>query len=307
MGGTTRPARIVTAAALFDGHDAAINMVRRLLVAHGAQVIHLGHDRSVAEIAKAAVEEDADAVCVSSYQGGHMEFFGYLAETPPGGGRGPDQGVRRRRRGHPAGGGGRAGGGGGREDLHARRRHAPGGGRDDPGPAGPSARQGPRRTRGRAPPGASARPWRACSARPWNATRDPAGPGAGGGHHRHRRRRQELPLRRAAAAPAAGLPGAAGGGAGHRPHPQALRRGPAGRPAAHQHRRRSAGVLPQPGRPGRRRDRGRGAPWLRAAPAGGGPGPRRDQRHRPGRHRHHRDVRPAGVRHDQRIRRRHPA
>ncbi len=81
MGGTAdRPARIVTAAALFDGHDAAINMVRRLLVAHGAQVIHLGHDRSVAEIAKAVVEEDADAVCVSSYQGGHMEFFGFLAE-----------------------------------------------------------------------------------------------------------------------------------------------------------------------------------------------------------------------------------
>ena len=81
MGGSPQPARIVTAAALFDGHDAAINMVRRLLVAHGAQVVHLGHDRSVAEVAKAAVEEDADAVCVSSYQGGHMEFFGYLAET----------------------------------------------------------------------------------------------------------------------------------------------------------------------------------------------------------------------------------
>jgi len=78
MGG--HPARIITAAALFDGHDAAINLVRRLLVAQGAQVVHLGHDRSVAEIAKAAVEEDADAVCVSSYQGGHMEFFGYLAE-----------------------------------------------------------------------------------------------------------------------------------------------------------------------------------------------------------------------------------
>ncbi|MDR3673141.1 MAG: cobalamin-dependent protein, partial [Holophaga sp.] len=81
MGGpAVQPARIVTAAALFDGHDAAINMIRRLLVAQGAQVIHLGHDRSVAEIAKAAVEEDADAVCVSSYQGGHMEFFSYLAE-----------------------------------------------------------------------------------------------------------------------------------------------------------------------------------------------------------------------------------
>ena len=74
------PIRIVTAASLFDGHDAAINLVRRLLVAQGAQVIHLGHNRSVAEIAKAAVEEDAQAVCVSSYQGGHMEFFGYLAE-----------------------------------------------------------------------------------------------------------------------------------------------------------------------------------------------------------------------------------
>jgi methylmalonyl-CoA mutase len=72
--------RIVTAAALFDGHDAAINLVRRLLVAQGAQIIHLGHNRSVAEIAKAAVEEDADAVCISSYQGGHMEFFSYLAE-----------------------------------------------------------------------------------------------------------------------------------------------------------------------------------------------------------------------------------
>jgi methylmalonyl-CoA mutase len=81
MGASPHPSpRIITAAALFDGHDAAINLVRRLLVAHGAQVIHLGHNRSVAEIAKAAVEEDADAVCVSSYQGGHMEFFAYLAE-----------------------------------------------------------------------------------------------------------------------------------------------------------------------------------------------------------------------------------
>jgi methylmalonyl-CoA mutase len=79
MGGSpAQPARIVTAAALFDGHDAAINLVRRLLVALGALVVHLGHDRSVAEIVKAAVEEDADAVCVSSYQGGHVEFFTYL-------------------------------------------------------------------------------------------------------------------------------------------------------------------------------------------------------------------------------------
>jgi methylmalonyl-CoA mutase len=71
--------RVVTAASLFDGHDAAINIMRRLLQAQGAEVIHLGHDRSVDEIARAAVQEDAHAVAVSSYQGGHMEFFRYLA------------------------------------------------------------------------------------------------------------------------------------------------------------------------------------------------------------------------------------
>jgi len=81
MGEGRAPVRIITATALFDGHDAAINLVRRVLVTQGAHVIHLGHNRSVAEIAKAAVEEDAQAVCVSSYQGGHMEFFGYLAES----------------------------------------------------------------------------------------------------------------------------------------------------------------------------------------------------------------------------------
>jgi methylmalonyl-CoA mutase len=70
--------RVVTAASLFDGHDAAINIMRRLLQAQGAEVIHLGHDRSVEEIASAAVQEDAHAVAVSSYQGGHMEFFRYL-------------------------------------------------------------------------------------------------------------------------------------------------------------------------------------------------------------------------------------
>jgi methylmalonyl-CoA mutase len=70
--------RIVTAAALFDGHDAAINVIRRVLQAHGAEVIHLGHDRSVTEVVAAAVEEDADGVAVSSYQGGHMEYFTYL-------------------------------------------------------------------------------------------------------------------------------------------------------------------------------------------------------------------------------------
>ena len=70
--------RFVTAASLFDGHDASINIVRRLLQDEGAEVIHLGHNRSVEEIAEAAIEEDAQGVAVSSYQGGHLEFFRYL-------------------------------------------------------------------------------------------------------------------------------------------------------------------------------------------------------------------------------------
>ncbi len=73
--------RFVTAAALFDGHDAAINIVRRILQASGVEVIHLGHNRSVAEIARAALDEDADAVAVSSYQGGHVEYFKYLVDS----------------------------------------------------------------------------------------------------------------------------------------------------------------------------------------------------------------------------------
>src|SRR5579883_2348947 len=72
------PLRFVSAASLFDGHDAAINMIRRLLQAHGAEVVHLGHNRSVAEIVQAAIQEDADAIAASSYQGGHNEYFTYL-------------------------------------------------------------------------------------------------------------------------------------------------------------------------------------------------------------------------------------
>ncbi len=70
--------RFITAASLFDGHDAAINIIRRILQATGAEVIHLGHNRSVAEIVKAAIEEDVQGISVSSYQGGHMEFFKYM-------------------------------------------------------------------------------------------------------------------------------------------------------------------------------------------------------------------------------------
>jgi methylmalonyl-CoA mutase len=74
------PIRAVTAAALFDGHDASINIMRRLLQAQGAEVVHLGHDRSVEDVVTAALQEDADVVAVSSYQGGHVEFFGYLVD-----------------------------------------------------------------------------------------------------------------------------------------------------------------------------------------------------------------------------------
>jgi methylmalonyl-CoA mutase len=70
--------RIVTAASLFDGHDAAINIMRRIIQASGAEVIHLGHDRSVQEIVDCAIQEDANAIALTSYQGGHNEFFKYM-------------------------------------------------------------------------------------------------------------------------------------------------------------------------------------------------------------------------------------
>ena len=73
-----QPVRFVTAASLFDGHDASINIMRRMLQASGAEVIHLGHNRSVQEIVTAAVAEDAQGIAVSSYQGGHVEYFQYL-------------------------------------------------------------------------------------------------------------------------------------------------------------------------------------------------------------------------------------
>ena len=72
--------RIVTATALFDGHDASINIMRRIIQDTGAEVIHLGHNRSVQEMVDAAIDEDAQAVAVSSYQGGHLEFFKYMVD-----------------------------------------------------------------------------------------------------------------------------------------------------------------------------------------------------------------------------------
>lgn len=74
------PVRFVTAASLFDGHDAAINIMRRILQAQGAEVIHLGHDRSVDEIVTAALQEDVQGIAISSYQGGHVEYFTYLVQ-----------------------------------------------------------------------------------------------------------------------------------------------------------------------------------------------------------------------------------
>src|SRR5260370_37206911 len=74
------PVRLVTSTALFDGHDAAINIMRRILQAQGAEVVHLGHDRSVREVIDAVLEQDAQGVAVSSCQGGHVEYFEYLAE-----------------------------------------------------------------------------------------------------------------------------------------------------------------------------------------------------------------------------------
>jgi methylmalonyl-CoA mutase len=77
----THPVRLVTASSLFDGHDASINIMRRIFQSQGCEVIHLGHNRSVAEVVDAALEEDVQGVAVSSYQGGHIEYFEYLVES----------------------------------------------------------------------------------------------------------------------------------------------------------------------------------------------------------------------------------
>ena len=74
------PLRFVTAASLFDGHDAAINIMRRIIQAQGTEVIHLGHNRSVEDVVRAALQEDADAIALSSYQGGHVEYFKYMVD-----------------------------------------------------------------------------------------------------------------------------------------------------------------------------------------------------------------------------------
>src|SRR5688572_12147033 len=76
----TSPLRFVTAASLFDGHDAAINIMRRLIHGQGAEVVHLRHNRSVEHVVRAALQEDADGIALSSYQGGHVEYFKYMVD-----------------------------------------------------------------------------------------------------------------------------------------------------------------------------------------------------------------------------------
>ena len=76
----TNKVRFVTATSLFDGHDASINIMRRILQASGAEVIHLGHNRSVEEIVTAALQEDVQGIAITSYQGGHVEFFKYMID-----------------------------------------------------------------------------------------------------------------------------------------------------------------------------------------------------------------------------------
>jgi methylmalonyl-CoA mutase len=120
--------RFVTAASLFDGHDAAINIMRRILQGMGAEVIHLGHNRSVDEVVTAALQEDVQGIAVSSYQGGHNEYFKYMVELLKQPRRRAHPGVRRRRRRDRAGRDPRAG--------RARRAHLQPRRRPAHGPAG---------------------------------------------------------------------------------------------------------------------------------------------------------------------------
>jgi hypothetical protein len=127
----THKVRFVTAASLFDGHDAAINIMRRILQGMGAEVIHLGHNRSVDEVVTAALQEDVQGIAISSYQGGHVEYFKYMVDLLEKPRRRAHPGLwRRRRRDRPTG-NPRIAGLRRQPDLQPRRRPAHGPGRHD--------------------------------------------------------------------------------------------------------------------------------------------------------------------------------
>ncbi len=258
----THPIRFVTAASLFDGHDAAINIMRRILQRQGAEVIHLGHNRSVEEVVSAAIQEDVQGVAISSYQGGHVEYFTYLVDL-----------LRERGAGHVK----VYGGGGGvimQDEIDRLHAHgvahifSPSDGQHMglPGmintmiracdvdlaaqpPAGLGRRlhrgtrdagAGPERRRGRGPARRGALAGRVHD-------RGPRRPGAG--HHRHGRVGQVLADRRARAP----LPPRPGGQAAHRgprrrPHAAQGRRCAARGPHPHERPGRCAGLLPLDGR-----------------------------------------------------------
>ena len=296
------PVRFVTAAALFDGHDAAINIMRRILQAQGAEVVHLGHDRSVRDVVNAVLDEDAQGVAISSYQGGHVEYFEYLAELLARRGAGQVRVF---------------GGGGGVIVAEEIERLAAGRGADllprgrpAAGPAGHDQRADPRlRHRpGRRPPPAEAvlAGERRALARAITCLQDGRLPeaaraalaaaaaapvGAGAGHHRHRRLRQVVADRRAGP-PVADRPAgqAADRGARGRPDPAPRRRRPARRPDPDERPRRRPRVLPLAGDPGRPTNCPTGIDGHHHRVPGGRlrPGHRGDPRHRPGRRGHHR-------------------
>ena len=302
--------RFVTAASLFDGHDASINIMRRILQGSGAEVIHLGHNRSVDEVVSAALQEDVQGVAVSSYQGGHLEYFKYMLDLlraqggehikvfGGGGGvivPGRDQGAARlRRRAHLLARGRPAHGAAGHDQRHA------GALRFRSGAQGPED-AGADHHRARA---------RGLSRQEIPRRKGQGQPGPGPRHHRHRRRGQELAHRRAGAALSPG------------PGRRAEDRDSFGRPDAPQDRRRAARrphpheCDPRPervhalARHARHRQRGLGRARRRdrRLPRGGlRPGDGRDRGHRAGRRRDRAARRRLALRHDPRVRRREPA